>query len=158
MELGAGAGVTPPRARAHPEHQTRMIKTERLVQRARAAPMLSLCAGAPGSAATSRGAILCIFHVFLIQSFRALIRSLCSLSFPGSQWPWQHPEECVGCVSYTALTHTGERLPWLPFTRTHRAGERLGTRASFGASQPNNGRADLPAVESPLQGMKRGLV
>lgn len=63
--------------------------------------MLSPCAGAPGSAATTRSAILCLFHVFLIQSCSALIRSLCSLSFPESQW--QHSEGCLGCVSCTAL-------------------------------------------------------
>lgn len=75
---GAGAGVPLPGAK--------VIQAERLVQRARAAPVLSPRAGAPGTGAASRSAILCMFHVFLIQSFGTLIRSL-----------WQHSEPCV-CV------------------------------------------------------------
>lgn len=56
-----------------PGHHTEVIQTEGLVQRAAAAPALSPCAGAPGTGATSRSAILCTFHVFLMQSFGALI-------------------------------------------------------------------------------------
>lgn len=131
MELGAGADVTPPRAQPPPEHQTKMIQTERLVQRASAAPMLSPCAGAPGSAATSRRAILCLFRVFLIQSYSAPIRSLCSLSFPARQW--QHTEGCLGCVS---CTHTlGKGCLGSPLTRAHRAGGKRGGK-SLVWSQP----------------------